>query len=304
MKIAAIIPALNENETIGDLVSSLMVADYDNKEVIVVDGGSKDGTQETARKAGATILAEVGDKKCPANARNQGAAYTNAEVVCFIEADCCGVSKDFFSKAADVFKDENVVAAFARLRNIFNTMLERIIVKEYGTDMHPTFIRKSVFTEIGYYPLVGYGEDWILQKGLEDYIKKTGKTTVQLESMIIGHAVHTLNEYYKQNRWYGRTVLFFLEKCGKDRRNILMGFSRAMFKPVYFLSFLFAIPAFVSPIFLAPAFIFAVIFISTIIRNIKSGWPMFKVFTNLIAGLAMIHGLIVYFFRNKRIGGR
>ena len=175
MKIAAIIPALNENETIGDLVSSLMVADYDNKEVIVVDGGSKDGTQETARKAGATILAEVGDKKCPANARNQGAAYTNAEVVCFIEADCCGVSKDFFSKAADVFKDENVVAAFARLRNIFNTMLERIIVKEYGTDMHPTFIRKSVFTEIGCYPLLVMVKIGFCKRGSKIISRKLAK---------------------------------------------------------------------------------------------------------------------------------
>ncbi|TDA29225.1 MAG: glycosyltransferase family 2 protein, partial [Hadesarchaea archaeon] len=52
MKVSVIIPTLNEGERIRDLLRSLKEAPYPDKEIIVVDGGSKDDTVKIARKEG------------------------------------------------------------------------------------------------------------------------------------------------------------------------------------------------------------------------------------------------------------
>ena len=53
--VSVIIPALNEEESIGDVVRAVAAA-YIPREIIVVDNGSTDGTAERARAAGASIL--------------------------------------------------------------------------------------------------------------------------------------------------------------------------------------------------------------------------------------------------------
>jgi glycosyltransferase involved in cell wall biosynthesis len=52
--VAVVIPTFNEAESIGPVVAELPRAVVDR--VIVVDGGSADGTQECARKAGAEVI--------------------------------------------------------------------------------------------------------------------------------------------------------------------------------------------------------------------------------------------------------
>src|SRR3989337_3829514 len=49
-KISLVIPAYNEEMTIGDCIKSLLSIDYPDYEIIVVDDGSTDRTLEEARK--------------------------------------------------------------------------------------------------------------------------------------------------------------------------------------------------------------------------------------------------------------
>lgn len=56
MRLAAVVPAWNEAETVGGVVRALHEAGA--PEVVVVDGGSHDGTPDQAREAGATVLVE------------------------------------------------------------------------------------------------------------------------------------------------------------------------------------------------------------------------------------------------------
>lgn len=87
MKVAIIIPTLNEGATIGKLVNNLVRDPYPDKEIIVVDGGSTDGTVDKARKGGATVLEEKGKHRCAANAINQGAREPYAEILCILDGD-------------------------------------------------------------------------------------------------------------------------------------------------------------------------------------------------------------------------
>ncbi len=86
MKLSVIIPTLNESANIVRLLNFLKLHAHGAlEEIIVVDGGSQDGTPELARQAGAKVLL------CSAPSRavqlNRGAAEARAEVLYFVHAD-------------------------------------------------------------------------------------------------------------------------------------------------------------------------------------------------------------------------
>lgn len=85
-QISVIIPTLNESEMIGDLITYIFT--YGGKlirEVIVVDGGSKDTTVTLAREAGAMVI--TAGIRSRATQMNLGAERAMADILYFIHAD-------------------------------------------------------------------------------------------------------------------------------------------------------------------------------------------------------------------------
>ena len=95
MSVTVIIPALNEEESIGQVLASIPADVVD--EIIVVDGGSSDGTVSIARAGGARVVHEPrrgygracaagvhaasADNKHPADNKNPG------DIMLFLDAD-------------------------------------------------------------------------------------------------------------------------------------------------------------------------------------------------------------------------
>jgi len=80
--ISVIIPVLNEAEELRVTLDA--VARGEPREIIVVDGGSSDGTQKIALEFGAQVIASA-----PSRARqmNAGAAMASSELLLFLHAD-------------------------------------------------------------------------------------------------------------------------------------------------------------------------------------------------------------------------
>ena len=96
VRVAAIVPAFNEEPTIGAVVSVLR-ASPDVREVIVVCDGSTDGTAEAARAAGATVY-DLPKNQGKGAAMLHGLAHTDASAIAFFDADLRGLTADHVSR--------------------------------------------------------------------------------------------------------------------------------------------------------------------------------------------------------------
>ena len=106
--ISVIIPALNERPRIESAV--LRLRESDVAEVIVVDGGSRDGTPEIARELGATVL------QCEANRgrqQNLGARQAGGSILLFLHVDTV-LPQDFASQIRETLAAPAVSAGAFR----------------------------------------------------------------------------------------------------------------------------------------------------------------------------------------------
>lgn len=89
-RVAAIIPAFNEERTIGDVVDAVRRCPlvYD---VIVVSDGSRDATVETARRHGARVIA-LHENLGKGGAIAAGLGATDAQVILLLDGDLVGLS--------------------------------------------------------------------------------------------------------------------------------------------------------------------------------------------------------------------
>ncbi len=84
MKLSIVVPALNEAQGIAAALSALQPLRSRGHEVIVVDGGSTDGTEALAVPLADRVLVA---RRGRANQMNEGAAAARGEALLFLHAD-------------------------------------------------------------------------------------------------------------------------------------------------------------------------------------------------------------------------
>jgi glycosyltransferase involved in cell wall biosynthesis len=84
--VSVVVPALNEEEPIGDVVRAIRATGIP-REVIVADNGSADRTAERAREAGARVVSQPHRGYGRACAAGVGAVSPQCDIVVFLDGD-------------------------------------------------------------------------------------------------------------------------------------------------------------------------------------------------------------------------
>lgn len=149
--IKVIIPAINEGDSIGKVVSELP---EQVSEIVVVDNGSKDQTMENARKAGATVIKET--RRGYGSACLKGVEYISkqskaGDIIVFIDGDYSDYPAELDKVVAPILEDniDFVVGARSKsLREPGSMTPQQVFGNRLATFLMKLFFN-SKFTDLG-----------------------------------------------------------------------------------------------------------------------------------------------------------
>jgi rSAM/selenodomain-associated transferase 2 len=195
--ISVVIPTHNEAGYIEASVKQFINhGRRDHFEVIVVDGGSHDGTAELAAKAGAVVITNA--PKNRASQMNMGAAQTTHPILYFVHADVV-VPETFYSDIAEALSEGEEAGCYRSgfeyypglMRiNAFVTRFKWLTAR--GGDQ-TLFITKPIFQE-----LKGFDERYTI---MEDYDIIKRLWAAGKKFTILPNEVTISLRKYKNNSW-------------------------------------------------------------------------------------------------------
>lgn len=168
-KISIIIPVLNEASNITNAIASTQPSD--NIEIIIVDGGSYDGTLENVKDNNIKVITTS-----PGRARqmNAGAMLARGDILLFLHADTrLPPGFDIMVRTA-LQNPKTVAGAFAlkidaplwslRLVELGVNWRSRFLQMPYGDQA--IFVTKKIFDKMGGFPEIPIMEDFELMRRL------------------------------------------------------------------------------------------------------------------------------------------
>jgi GT2 family glycosyltransferase len=228
LRVALVMPALNEEATVRSALQAVRDSTRQPDEIVVVDGGSTDGTQAMLQQAqaGLPVHLLVRPGHLPGAARNEGARATTCDVLLFLDfgnvidprwieemvrpfeadprIDAVGglyeplMTNDFERCVAAIQYQEATL--FARLPAEQQRARVRLAdVRLGGLGMA---VRRLRFLELGGQPhWLRAGEDWLFGRKL---LASRAPVEVALAARLYHHMRANPGELYRQNRLYSR----------------------------------------------------------------------------------------------------
>lgn len=133
-RISIVVPALNEERLIEQTLKSAREV-VPEAEIIVVDGGSKDGTVKIAEKY-AKVYVEKGNI---ATARNAGAERSVGDIVVFLDADTT-ITRQFIDEVKKNFRDPEIVGAGGLIMPHLKNLLHEVVFYFFNFLIMASFI--------------------------------------------------------------------------------------------------------------------------------------------------------------------
>lgn len=163
IKISVVTATWNCASTLPDCLSSVARQSYANREHVIVDGASTDGTVDVIHRhidQIATFKSE--SDKGIYDALNKGIQLASGDVVGFLHADDVYVSNDVLSKIARAFDDPSVCAVYGDLEYVSQQDTAKVVRRWRSKSFtkrdlgwgwmpaHPTlYVRRDWYTKIG-----------------------------------------------------------------------------------------------------------------------------------------------------------
>lgn len=163
MKISIVTAVYNNYSTIRDALDSALAQRGTKVELVVIDGGSNDGTLDILREYSDRLGVLVSEHDHGVyDALNKGIARASGEVIGFLHSDDVFADEQSLARVAEVFSDPQVDAVYGDLVYVHKGNISKVIRywqsgefshKRLGWGWmppHPTFyVRRSVYERLG-----------------------------------------------------------------------------------------------------------------------------------------------------------
>jgi len=169
--LSIIVPVLNEADTIAAQLDALAPLRARGAEVIVVDGGSRDGTPALAAKRADRVLAAPRGR---ATQMNAGAGAAEGDVLLFLHADTSLppeadhlIDNALAGRAVWGRFDVRIEGTHPLLRLVAGLMNRRSRLTGIATGDQAIFVTREAFATVGGYPDIPLMEDIVLSRRLK-----------------------------------------------------------------------------------------------------------------------------------------
>jgi glycosyltransferase involved in cell wall biosynthesis len=194
MKIAAVIPAFNEEKTIANVIRAAQ-ATHSIDEIIVVDDGSSDNTGKIAKNCGLRVI-RLNKNQGKGQALDKGVKSTDAPILIFIDADLIGLTPDHLDNLLEpVIKDKCDMTIGtvdrSKLGEIFCWIVKKTESPFAGT--------RALKREFWFTIPDKYKKDYYIESVLTYFAKKQSLKT---RSILLENVTHLIKEK-KHGLWQG-----------------------------------------------------------------------------------------------------
>lgn len=165
MKISVITTCYNRKHTIASAIESTLSQDYPNKELVVIDGASKDGSVEIIKKYEDKLAVFVSEKDTGIyNALNKGIQKCTGNIIGLLHSDDIFYDISTLSKIVETFEQTGADLVYAnglyvdeknldKVKRIYKAKPFKKKYLKYGwIPLHTTiFVKSEVFEKYGTY---------------------------------------------------------------------------------------------------------------------------------------------------------
>ncbi|MCR8463601.1 MAG: glycosyltransferase family 2 protein [Candidatus Korarchaeota archaeon] len=269
--VSIVIPTFNSAKTIAKALESLRSIDYSNYEIIIVDGGSYDGTLEIVRKFGVNKIV-VERRRGRGVAYNTGLLKAKGKYVAFLDSDAFVGTPSWIANAVNVMeKDSKVAVVFTKVyappdASFLQKAIDTFLCKGFTTANGAVY-RKDVVIGVG-----GFNErmNYMQEDELLYRLLKAGyKYHVNLSDKIFHYHRNSIKAYIRQNIEAGEGSKIYY-RLTRDRRALIDSLTRIC---SLIISALLLLTATFSPwsLLLLPAG-----YLFVLVKVIKETHPIYK----------------------------
>jgi glycosyltransferase involved in cell wall biosynthesis len=221
MRISAIIPTYNSERTLASCLQSLRQQSHPDTEIIVVDNGSSDSTDQIAQHFADKVVSQ-GPERCAQ--RNRGAAEATGNIVVFFDSDMV-IEPEVLADIASAFAQDADLGAITIPERSFGDgflaqcrALEKSLYVGNDEVEAPRAFRKEIFSRIGGWDeTLTAAEDW----ELADRTRANDVRIGRVDSWI-WHDEGRINlaTQFRKKQYYGRWVAEYLHRAPEAGRHV------------------------------------------------------------------------------------
>lgn len=240
LKVSVIIPVYNGEQFIARAIESVLAQTYPAHEIVVINDGSKDKTEDVLKGFGGRIRFKTIPNGGVSNARNQGIKMATGDLIAFLDADDVwkneklALHEELFSKYPDVgFSCCNYL--------VFNPYLKKEVehfdvLKGYSVTFNAPISGDDALKVLAALNFVGTASTVILKKAVldrvgvfntayrqaEDYelwMRAAMVTSFIVLSQVLvdkkTHATNLTNDQFEMNSYHKAVLIDFLGTYGQ-----------------------------------------------------------------------------------------